>query len=231
MKKIGIIGGIGPESTVEYYRLLIKRFRERLDTTTYPELVLHSIDMTKMLDYVFNNELDALVEFLRAKVQVLEKAGVDFAVLASNTPHLVFDQLAASVDVKMISIVEASCTAIAEAGIQKVGLLGTKSTMSKGFYQATAKKQGIEMVIPGEDQQNYVHDKYMGELVFNLIKPETKEALLQIVNDLVKQEGIEGIVLGGTELPLILQQEDFEQLRVFNTTEIHVNAILDAMID
>ena len=105
-----------------------------------------------------------------------------------------------------------------------------KSTMSKGFYQNSAKKYAIEMATPNEENQNYVHEKYAGELVFNHINLDTKKRLIQIVNDLKNKEQIEGIVLGGTELPLILEQKDFDELKVFNTTEIHVNAILDKMI-
>ncbi|MEE9437577.1 MAG: amino acid racemase [Saprospiraceae bacterium] len=231
MNKIGIIGGIGPESTVEYYRMLIKLFRAKLDTNQYPEILLQSIDMTEMLDYVFKNQLDNLVEFLKIKINILEQSKVDYVALASNTPHLVFDKLAKSVDVEMISIVEETCKSISKTGIKKVGLLGTKSTMSKGFYQKVAKNNGIKMVIPNEEYQNYVHEKYMGELVFNHINPDTKKRLIQIVNELKVKEKIEGIVLGGTELPLILEQNDFENLKVFNTTEIHVNAILDKMIN
>lgn len=231
MNKIGIIGGIGPESTVEYYRLLIKLFRTKLGTNQYPEILLHSIDMTEMLGYVFDNQLYELVKFLKSKIKILEKSNVDYVALASNTPHLVFEKLQESVNVKMISIVEETCKAISKSGIKKVGLLGTKSTMSKGFYQKVGKNNGIEIVIPNDENQNFIHEKYMGELLFNHINPKTKERLIQIVNDLVIEEKIEGIVLGGTELPLILEQKDFDKLTVFNTTEIHVNAILDKMIN
>lgn len=231
MNKIGIIGGIGPESTIEYYRMLIKLFRAKLNANQYPEILLQSIDMTEMLDYVFNNKLDKLVEFLKNKIQILEQSNVDYVALASNTPHLVFDKLSQSVNVKMISIVEETCKSISKKGIKKVGLLGTKSTMSKGFYQSVAKKNGIEIVIPSEENQNYVHKKYIDELVFNQINSDTKERLIQIVNQLEDREQIEGIILGGTELPLILEQKDFDKLKVFNTTEIHVNAILDRMIN
>jgi len=231
MKKIGIIGGIGPESTIEYYRLLIKLFRKRLKTNQYPEMLIQSINMTEMLGYVFNNQLEELVEFLKKKIKILEKANVDYVALASNTPHLVFEELANSVGTEMISIVEETSKFIKNKAIEKVGLLGTKSTMSKGFYQKVGKKHGVDMIIPNEKNQNYIHDKYMNELVFNQIIPETKTALIQIINELEINENIKGIVLGGTELPLILNQTDFNNLEVFNTTEIHVNAILNKMLD
>ena len=230
MNKIGIIAGIGPASTIEYYKLIIQQFRERLSTSDYPEILLHSINMREMLSYVFKGELEELVDFLKEKIQVLEAAGVDYVALASNTPHLVFDELAKAVDTKMISIVEESCKVIGRSGLKKVGLLGTKSTMTMGFYQRVGEGLGIEIVIPEEEEQNYVHEKYMGELVFNEIKTETKQGLVGIVDKLQDKESIEGLILGGTELPLILQQEDFQNLKVFNTTEIHVKAILDRML-
>ena len=231
MNKVGIIGGIGPESTVEYYRMFIQQFRAKLGTEHYPEILVHSIDMTQMLDYVAKNELNELVQFLRSKIQILEQANIDYVALASNTPHLVFEKLSKSVNAKMISIVEETCKAISASGLKKVGLLGTKFTMSKRFYQKAANQKGIEMVIPNEEEQNYIHEKYMGELVFNHINPVTKKELIRIVNELKSVEQIEGIVLGGTELPLILKHDDFDNLRVFNTTEIHVDAILDIMIN
>ena len=231
MNKIGIIGGIGPESTVSYYRLLIERFQSRLNTSQYPEILLHSINMTKMLSYLSNDQLDELVTFLKSKIEVLENSDVDYIALASNTPHIVFDELVKAVNVRMISIVEATCKTITEAGLGKVGLLGTKFTMRQGFYQKAGNNNGIKIVVPNEKDQDFVHEKYMGELVFNQVNPDTKKRLIEVINALEEDEDIEGIILGGTELPLILDQNDFEQLKVFNTTEIHVDAILDKMLN
>ncbi len=230
MKRIGIIGGIGPESTIAYYRLLIQQFRTKLSTSAYPEIVIHSINMTEMLEYVFSNQLDKLVLFLQQRIQVLEASNVDYVALASNTPHLVFDKLAPTVNVELISIVEETCKYIAASGLRKLGLLGTKSTMSKGFYQKCGSTYGIDIITPNENAQDYVHEKYMGELVFNQIIPKTKTHLIQIITELKEQHQIEGIILGGTELPLILQQDDFDTIKVFDTTLIHVNAILNKMI-
>jgi len=229
MKKIGIIGGVGPESTIEYYRLIINRFQEKLSTKDYPELVIKFINMTEMLSYVFNNQMDKLVDFLAVHIEDLEKSGVDYVAIASNTPHIVFDRLADKVNVPMISIVEKTCKEIQREKLKKVGLFGTKSTMTNGFYQKTAQKNGIEIVIPTTENQDYIHQKYMGELVFNRILPETKKQLIQIVNKLKETESIEGLILGGTELPLILNQTDFIDIEVFDTTKIHVESIVDRM--
>ncbi len=230
MQKIGIIGGIGPESTIAYYRLLIKSYQEKLNTKQYPEIMLLSIDMTEMLHYVFTNQLEKLITFLKEKIEILEQSNVDYVAMASNTPHIVIDQLDDLVATKIISIVDETCKTIKNSGLKKVGLLGTKSTMSKGFYQKKGALNRIEIVVPNEKDQDYIHTKYMEELVFNHIDPETKKHFLKIINNLQEQTGIEGIILGGTELPLLLSQQDFTHLKVFNTTEIHVNAMLNKMV-
>lgn len=231
MTKIGLIGGVGPESSIEYYRLIIKRFQERLNTKDYPEIIINSINMTEMLSYVFNNQLDKLVDFLTDKIKVLEKAGVEYGAIASNTPHIVFERLIDNVKIPLISIVEETCKIIAHKKMKRVGLLGTKSTMTHGFYNRVAEKYEIEIVIPDPDKQDFIHNKYMTELVFNNILPETKQQLIQIVRELERKESIEGLILGGTELPLILNQSDFGDIQILDTTKIHVESIVTKMIE
>jgi aspartate racemase len=231
MKKIGLIGGIGPESSIEYYRLIIRRFQDKLSTKDYPELIINSINMTEMLSFVFTNQLDHLVDFLACKIKTLESAGVDYGAIASNTPHIVFEKLAGKVKIPLISIVEETCKEINRNKLQRVGLLGTKSTMSNGFYNKTAEKFGIDIIIPKAEKQDYIHSKYMSELLFNKIMPETKKQLIQIVRELKEKESIEGLILGGTELPLILNQIDFADIMILDTTQIHVESIVAKMIE
>ena len=230
MKKIGILGGIGPESSIEYYRLIIQGFRERLSSDQYPEFLIHSINMSQMLSYVYESKWEELVDFLKVRISLLEEAGADYVAMASNTPHVVFEELSNAVEVKMISIVEESCKRAKESALKKLALLGTKSTMSRGFYQEAGKQAGLEISTPEEAEQDRVHEIYMQELVFNNILPQSKKELLQIVEKLKREKGIEGLILGGTELPLILKQEDFTEIKLFNTTQIHVDAILDMML-
>ncbi|MBE0646739.1 MAG: amino acid racemase [Bacteroidales bacterium] len=230
MKHLGLIGGVGPESSIAYYRLIIKRFQERLNTKDYPEIIINSINMTEMLGYVFTNQLGSLVDFLAARIEILEKSGADFAAIASNTPHIVFDELRDRVNIPLISIVEETCNFIVQKNIKRVGLFGTKSTMTFGFYQKIAEKHGLEILIPDAPNQDYIHEKYMTELVLNKIIPETKKQLLRIVEELQETEAIEGLILGGTELPLILSQTDFDGIEIFDTTHIHVESIVTEMI-
>lgn len=230
-KKIGLIGGVGPESSIEYYRLIIKEFQEKLNTKDYPELIIHSINMTEMLSSVFNNQLDSLVYFLADRIKVLELAGVDYGAIASNTPHIVFDKLVERITIPLISIVEETCKVISSKKLQRVVLFGTKSTMTNGFYNRVAEKFGIDIIIPNSNHQDYIHDKYMSELVFNKILPDTKQRLIDIVKELKKKNLIQGLILGGTELPLILKQSDFNDIEIFDTTRIHVESIVTRMIE
>ncbi len=231
MKKPGIIGGVGPESSIEYYKLIIKRFQEKLNTKDYPELVINSINMTEMLGYVFTNQLDSLTDFLSERIKILELSGVDFAAIASNTPHLVFDRLINRVKIPLVSIAEEACKVINNKKITRAGLFGTKSTMTSGFYKRVAEQYGIEVLVPDPIRQDYIHEKYMGELVFNRILPDTRQQLIQIVKNLQKNESIQGLILGGTELPLILSQSDFDDIEIFDTTQIHVESIVSKMIE
>lgn len=231
MKRFGLIGGIGPESTIEYYRLIIKRFQELSGTSDCPEIVIYSINMTEMLNYVFRGQLGVLVEYLARKIRLLEDAGVDYGALASNTPHLVFDRLIGEVNIPLVSIVEETCRAMAEQKVRKAALLGTKSTMTAGFYGQTAEKHEIEIVVPSPENQDYVHDKYMTELIFNKIRPETKQRLIQIVAESKRRDSIEGLILGGTELPLVLSQADFSDIQIFDTMKIHVDSIVTKMFE
>ncbi len=231
MKKIGLIGGVGPESSIEYYRLIIKQFQNCMNTNDYPELTIHSINMTEMLSYVFNNQLDILVEFLMDRLKILELAGVDYGAIASNTPHIVFDKLAERSSIPLISIVEETCKVVRAKKIDRVGLFGTKSTMTNGFYNTVAEKFGIDIIPPTPDRQDFIHEKYMNELVFNKINQDTKQGLIEIVKELKKKGSIRGLILGGTELPLILNQSDFNDIEIFDTTRIHVEGIVQKMIE
>ena len=216
---------------MEYYRLIVKRYQERLNTNNYPEFIINSINMTEMLSYVFNNQLDGLVDFLVERINKLEMSRVNYAAIASNTPHIVFDELKKKVKIPLISIVEETCKEISDKKVKCVGLLGTKSTMNAGFYNKAAKKYGIDIFIPDTKDQDFIHDKYMTELLFNRIVPETKKELIRIVKELKEKESIDGLILGGTELPLILSQSDFRDIEILDTTKIHVESIVTKMIE
>jgi aspartate racemase len=230
MKTVGIIGGIAPESTIVYYRSIITRYRAQRPDGSYPNILLNSIDLKRVLDLVSANERAQLIAFLIAELHKLARAGADFAVLASNTPHLVFDELQRQAPLPLLSIVEATCAAAQQLGVRKVGLFGTRFTMQGGFYQTIFGRTGTEIVLPEAAEQAYIHEKYLGELAHAVLLPETRAGLLSIVDRLRAQQGIEALILGGTELPLILTEAAHEGLPFLDTTSIHVEHIVAQML-
>ena len=226
MKTVGIIGGIGPESTIEYYRFIVAGYRERKGDGSYPSIIINSIDLNQLIAWMNANELDNAAEYLTHEIKRLARAGADFGALASNTPHIVFDQLRARSPIPLISIVESACDAVQALGIKRVGLLGTRFTMQGRFYPAVFSRAGINLIVPDETEQNYVHEKYMGELLNNIFLPETRQGLLAIVDRIRNRDRIEAVILGGTELPLILRDPEHNGLPFLDTTKIHVERIV-----
>jgi len=228
-KTVGIIGGIGPESTIEYYRLIISAFRSQENNDNYPQIIINSINMKTMLDLIGENRLSEVTDYLVAEVNKLAKAGADFVLLASNTPHIVFDEIEKKSTLPIISIVEVTCQKSAEMGLKKVGLLGTKFTMMGGFYERVFAKQKIEIIVPNSEDREYIHDKYMNELVRGIILDRTRNDLLNIVAKMKISQGIEALILGGTEFPLILTSSNDPNLPFLDTAKIHVESILSLL--
>jgi len=229
MKVLGIIGGIGPESTIDYYRLIIASYRGQKRDGSYPQIIINSIDMKKMLDLIGAKKLAEVTEYLVSEVKKLANAGANLGLLASNTPHIVFEDIQRQSPLPLISIVGAACEATKALGIKKIGLFGTRFTMQRRFYNDVFSKQGIALVIPDPDDQDYIHEKYMSELVNGIFLGETREGLLAIVDHLKEKHGIQGLILGGTELPLILRDEAGRGIPFLNTTKIHVESAVAKM--
>jgi aspartate racemase len=230
MKTVGMIGGTGPESTIEYYRLIIALYRERVQDGSYPPILLNSIDMTRMLDLIGADQLAEVTEYLVGEVQKLANAGADFGFLASNTPHIVFNEIQRRSPIPLISIVEATCEAAQALGLRKAGLFGTRFTMQKSFYPDVFSKVGIKLVMPEPNEQSYIHDKYMNELVNGIFLPETREELLSIVSHMIEEQDIQGLILGGTELPIILNDTEYMGIPFLDTTRIHVERVVVEML-
>ncbi len=228
MKTAGIVGGIAPESTVDYYRSIVAAWRERRPDGSYPAIVIDSIDMQRMLRLAAT-DLPGLAEYLAAEVGRLARAGADFGLLASNTPHVVFDELARRSPIPLVSIVEAACGAAKGMGLRKLGLLGTRLTMEGRFYPDVFSKAGIALAKPQPDDLAFVHDRYMEELVKGVFLPETRAGLLRVVERMKERERIDGVLLAGTELPLILRGADGE-VPFLDTARIHVQAAVERML-
>jgi aspartate racemase len=230
MKTAGIIGGIAPGSTVDYYLSIIRSYRERRADGSYPGIIINSIDMKRMLDAIFAGDFRSAVEYLGAEILKLVRAGADFALLASNTPHIVFDELREACPVPMLSIVEASLDEVRGRGLSKVGLFGTRSTMQGGFYQKVFSDARVEVAAPAPEEIEYVHQKYMEELVNGVFLDGTRNAMTAIAKRMKERDGIQGLILGGTELPLLRDAGDIG-IPVFDTTRIHVDRIVESILD
>jgi aspartate racemase len=227
MKRIGIVGGLGPESTIEYYRLIIASYVKRKPGGTYPSVIINSIDLKKVLDLVAANELADLTEYLVREIQRLASAGAECGLIAANTPHIVFDEVRRQSPIPLLSIVEATCDEAKALGLTKVGLFGARFTMQARFYPDVFSPEGIALAVPDQHDQAYIHHIYLSELVKGIIRPETRERLLAIVDRLKEREGIQGLILGGTELSLILRDSTIRGIPVLDTTRIHAKKIVD----
>ncbi len=222
MKTAGIVGGIGPESTIDYYRQMVALYRKQRADGSFPPILINSINMTRMLDLIGTGKMAEVTDYLAGAVKKLERAGADFALMAANTPHILFNDIQRRAPIPMISIVEATCTVAKSRGLTRLGLFGTRFTMQGSFYPDVFFKEGLEIFAPSEEDQNYIHDKYMGELVHGVFLDETRRCLLEIVDRLIEQQHIQGLILGGTELPLILHDETYHDIPLLDTTRIHV---------
>lgn len=231
MKTLGMIGGTGPESTIEYYRLLQARYRERVQDGSSPHVIINSIDLKGMLGLVEANRLAELTDFLANEVNRLSAAGADFGLLAANTPHIVFDAVQTKSKIPLISIVEATFEAAKSLHLKTLGLFGMRFTMGRDFYPRLSSKYGIRIVAPAMSDQNYIHEKYFGELQSGSFVEETRKGLLAIVDTMIERDHLDGLILGGTELSLILKNPSHHGIPFLDTTKIHVEAAMKKMLD
>src|ERR1700686_1256575 len=182
MKTLGMIGGVGPESTIDYYKNIIALYRERKRDGSYPQFVINSIDLKKGIDFMNANDLPAMADYLLEEIMKLPRAGAEFGLIAANTPHIVFDDIAPKSPIPLISIVEATCAHAKARKIKRLALFGTRYTMHADFYPKVFKREGIELVVPEPKDRDYIHEKYFAELVQGNFLPETRENLLAIVD-------------------------------------------------
>jgi len=229
MKTLGIIGGLGPESTVDYYQRIIALYRERTGDGSYPEFIINSVDLKKGLDFMDANDLTGMADYLLQGVGKLARAGADFGLISANTPHIVFEEVASKSPIPLISIVEATCAAAKTRKLKRLGLFGTRYTMQANFYPKVFSREGIELVVPDLEDQEYIHDKYLNELVPGKFLPETRDGLLAIVDRMKAKIDIDGVILAGTELPLILRDADHKGIPLLDTTKIHCQAAVAEM--
>jgi aspartate racemase len=213
---------------VDYYRSIIEVYRERVGDDTYPSLVINSIDLSRLVELVTGNRLGELAEWLRGEVERLARAGADIGLLASNTPHIVFDEVARDSPIPLLSIVEAAAEAAEAVGLRTVGLLGTRYTMQGRFYPDAFARRGMRVLAPGPEDRTYVHERYMDELIVDQFKDATRQAFLAVI-DRLREAGAEAVLLAGTELPLLLRDSP-TAVPALDTTRIHVRRAVAEML-
>lgn len=227
MKRIGIIGGLGPESTIDYYKGIINIFRQR--DLAAPEIIIYSADVNRLLELAEAREWNKLVEWLVEMVNALHNAGAEFAVIGSNTPHIVFDKVKSMSPLPMLSIVDETCKRASNMKLKKLGLMGTKFTMESDFFQKAFHDAGISIIVPMKDEQQFIHNKIISEIALGIIKNSTRQELLSVVKRMIDEDSIDGLILGCTELPLIIEKDEYG-IPFLKTTAIHIDSIVDYCI-
>jgi aspartate racemase len=224
MAAVGLVGGLGPESTIDYYRRILEAWALE-DASSAPSIVIDSLDVRRALHLVAGDR-PALTEYLLASLRRLAGAGVDFIAMTANTPHIVFDELAARSPVRLLSIVEVCADEARRRGLRRLALLGTRFTMEAGFYPEVFTRRGVAVVTPGDADRAWVHERYVGQLLEGDFRDNTRERFVSLVARLRDEERIDGVILGGTELPLLLRTPLIAGLPALDTTALHVAAIV-----
>ena len=225
MKMIGMIGGTGWPSTLEYYRIINQETNKQLGGLNSAKILLSSFNYAEIDKLNKVEDHAGVYKLVLNAAQNLKKASAEFIILCANTLHQYVDSLEKEIDLKIIHIADATAKEINGVGLTKIGLLGTRFTMEMDFYTKRLHHAGIESLVPEKQEREFIHNVIMEELLKEEFKQETKEKFLRIINDL-ERRGVQGIVLGCTEIPLLIKQKD-THLPVFNTLEIHAKAAVD----
>ena len=229
MKTLGLIGGMSWESSAEYYKILNRQVKNKLGGFHSCKCILYSVDFNEIEYLQRKGEWGALTEIMIEAAQKLERGGADCIIIGTNTMHLMAEEVQRNINIPLLHIADATAEQILTKKLKKVGLIGTKFTMEQGFYKDRIReKYGIDVIIPGAEGQAFIHSTIYNELVLGIINPESKKEYLKIIRELIHQ-GAEGIILGCTEIPMLINQDDVE-IPVFSTTAIHAEFAVDYIL-
>jgi len=229
MKTIGLIGGMSWESTQEYYRIINETVKEMLGGFHSAKIIMYSVNFEEIEKLQRQGRWRDLTNLMIDAAQRIEKGGADFVVICTNTMHKMADEVQKNIKIPLLHIADITAEKVKEKGLTKIGLLGTKFTMEEDFYKGRlAEKYGLDVIIPNEKERKIVHDVIFNELCLGEIKQPSKDQFKKIIQNLV-MEGAEGIILGCTEIPLLVKQEDFE-VPLFDTTLVHAKAAVEYAI-
>jgi len=220
-KTIGIIGGMTPESTTVYYKHIISNYEKQFEDFGFPEIIIYSVSFQRIFDWANNDNWNAIANHMTEIIHKLNQAGASFALIAANTPHHVFDIVQSRSPLPLISIIDSTIEQIQRKGLKKVGLLGTRFTMQKTFFKDGLQGNEITTLVPSAEEQENIHRIIFDELARGIISESSHNLFLHIIEKL-EEKGAEGIILGCTELPLLLREKDCD-LPFFDTARIHAD--------
>lgn len=230
MKKIGLVGGTGPESTLMYYKELNTRIDKITSGARMPEITIESVDFRKAWDMVSNDRYDRLGEYLSEKVNNLRDSGAEIISLTAVTMHAVLDQIIKNTQVHMVSIPMAVCHEAMTRGYKKVGLLGTIFTMEQDYMKTDLRNAGIEVFVPGKSDRDLIAKRILEELELGIVKETTLKEFQKIIIKMAEENGIEAVILGCTELPLLLNTDNCP-VPCLDSVDIHINEIIRLAMD
>ena len=227
MTALGLVAVFGAESTIDYYRRILEAW-EREESSAAPSIVIDLVDAQRLLHLAATDHSE-LAEFLLDSLRRLEGAGVDFAAMTANTAHIVIDQLSARAPVPLLSIVDVCVDEAQRRGLRRLALLGTRFTMEAALFPDACARRGIAVVVPDPADRVWVHERYVGQLLKGDLRDSTRQEFVALVRRLRDERDIDGVILGGTELPPLLRSPVIEGVPVLDTTGIHVAAIVERL--
>lgn len=230
MKKLGLVGGMGPESTIPYYHDIVYGVQEKVGKSFFPNLTIESINVFDVLQLCSEEKYDELTAYLMKAINNLVNSGADFVALGANTPHIVFDKLQEQSTVPLVSIVEATRDEAIRLNKRKLGLLGTIFTMTGDFFKRPFENSGIAIVTPTVEEMDFINEKISSELEHGIVKEETLRSFQQIIERMKKDNGIEAVILGCTELPLLLN-DGVSPVPCLDTMKIHIQTLVDIIVE
>lgn len=229
MKKLGLVGGMGPESTIPYYHDIVYGVQDKVGKNFFPNLTIESVNVFDVLRLCSEEKYDELTDYLMRAIINLINSGADFIALSANTPHIVFDRLKEQSTVPLVSIIEATRDEAIRLNKNKLGLFGTIFTMKGDFFKSPFVNSNIEIIIPTEEEMELINHKISSELELGIVKEETLIGFQKIIERMKRDSGIEAIILGCTELPLLLNDE-VSPVPCLDTMKIHINALVEMIV-
>jgi aspartate racemase len=224
---LGIVGGIGPESTLDYYRRLVDGWHERVGLGSHPRVIIDSVDSVSLLGPMMAGDVEPIRMAITTATDRLTAAGAGLGIIASVASHVVFREVASAAAIPMLSIVDATCREAIRSGVRRPAVFGTRVAVDGPYFAEPFEAAGIELVRPAEGDRQWIHDVYLGELVLGVFREATRDRLLAILRCMRRDEAVDGLILAGTELSVILPQTSYEDLPVLNAAAIHVDAAID----